>query len=94
MDTAKHVVVIGGGFIGLEVAATARKKALPVIVIEELDRLMARAVTPRFSLFFADVHRARGVDVVFGARVAALEGRDGAVTAVVTATGRNFPPIW
>ncbi len=89
--TANHVVVIGGGFIGLEVAATARKKALPVIVIEELDRLMARAVTPRLSLFFADVHRARGVDVVFGARVAALEGRDGAVTAVVTATGQKFP---
>ncbi len=64
MDAAKHVVVIGGGFIGLEVAATARKKALPVIVIEELDRLMARAVTPRLSLFFADVHRARGVDVL------------------------------
>ena len=52
---------------------------------------MARAVTPRLSLFFADVHRARGVDLVFGAQVAALEGRDGAVTAVVTATGQKFP---
>ena len=52
---------------------------------------MARAVTPRLSTFFADVHRVRGVDLVFGAQVAALEGRDGAVTAVVTAAGRKFP---
>jgi 3-phenylpropionate/trans-cinnamate dioxygenase ferredoxin reductase component len=90
MDAAQNMVVIGGGFIGLEVAATARKRGLPVIVIEALDRLMARAVTPRLSAFFADVHRMRGVDVVFGAQVAALEGRDGAVTAVVTATGQKF----
>jgi len=91
MDAATHLVVIGGGFIGLEVAATARKRGLPVIVIEALDRLMARAVTPRLSTFFADVHRARGVDLVFGAQVSALEGRDGAVTAVVTAAGQKFP---
>jgi 3-phenylpropionate/trans-cinnamate dioxygenase ferredoxin reductase subunit len=91
MDAAQNVVVIGGGFIGLEVAATARKRGLPVIVIEALDRLMARAVTPRLSAFFADVHRVRGVDQVFGAQVAALEGREGAVTAVVTGAGQKFP---
>lgn len=90
MDAARNMVVIGGGFIGLEVAATARKRGLPVIVIEALDRLMARAVTPRLSAFFADVHRMRGVDLVFGAQVDALEGRGGAVTAVVTATGQKF----
>jgi 3-phenylpropionate/trans-cinnamate dioxygenase ferredoxin reductase subunit len=91
MDAAQNVVVIGGGFIGLEVAATARKRGLPVLVIEALDRLMARAVTPRLSAFFADVHRVRGVDQVFGAQVTALEGREGAVTAVLTGAGQKFP---
>jgi 3-phenylpropionate/trans-cinnamate dioxygenase ferredoxin reductase subunit len=91
METAKNVVVIGGGFIGLEVAATARKRALPVVVVEAADRLMARAVTPRISAFFAGAHRAHGVDFLFGAEVAALEGRDGTVSGVVTRAGQRFP---
>lgn len=90
METAKNLVVIGGGFIGLEVAATARKRGLPVVVIEAADRLMARVVTPRISAFFADAHRAHGVDFLFGAEVAALKGRDGAVSGVVTNAGDFF----
>ena len=79
METAQKIVVIGGGFIGLEVAATARKKNINVIVIEALDRLMARAVTPAISHFFAELHLAHGVDLMFSAQVMALEGRiDGA----------------
>jgi 3-phenylpropionate/trans-cinnamate dioxygenase ferredoxin reductase subunit len=91
MNTAKHCVVIGGGFIGLEVAATARKRALPVVVAEAADRLMARAVTPHISAFFAAAHRAHGVDFLFGAEVAALEGRDGSVSCVLTRAGQRLP---
>jgi 3-phenylpropionate/trans-cinnamate dioxygenase ferredoxin reductase subunit len=91
MNSAKSLVVIGGGFIGLEVAATARKRGLSTVVIEAADRLMARAVTPRVSAFFADAHSAQGVDFLFGAGVAALEGRDGAVCAVLTAAEERFP---
>ena len=55
---ARHgVVVIGGGFIGLEVAAAARGAGKPVTVIEAAPRLMARAVSPVLSDFFLDVHR-------------------------------------
>jgi 3-phenylpropionate/trans-cinnamate dioxygenase ferredoxin reductase subunit len=58
------VVVIGGGFIGLEVAAAARAAGKPVTVIEAAPRLMARAVSPVLSNFFLDLHRSRGTEVL------------------------------
>jgi 3-phenylpropionate/trans-cinnamate dioxygenase ferredoxin reductase subunit len=62
---ARHgVVVIGGGFIGLEVAAAARAAGKPVTVIEAAPRLMARAVSPVLSNFFLDLHRSRGTEVL------------------------------
>ncbi len=62
---ARHgVAVIGGGFIGLEVAAAARTAGKPVIVIEAAPRLMARAVSPLLSSFFLDLHRAQGTEVL------------------------------
>jgi len=89
LAAAQKLVVVGGGFIGLEVAAAARKKGVETLVIEAQDRLMARAVTPKISDFFADVHRSRGVDLQFGAQVAAIEGSDG-VSAVALADGGGF----
>ena len=85
------LVVIGGGFIGLEIAATASKRGLEVTVLEGLDRLMSRVVAPIVSEAAAQVHRAHGVRLVFDARVSALEGRDGAVSAVRTADGQSYP---
>jgi 3-phenylpropionate/trans-cinnamate dioxygenase ferredoxin reductase subunit len=92
LDSAKNVVVIGGGFIGLEVAAAARKRgcAVTVTVIEAMDRLMARAVTPKISGFFAHLHRAHGVELLFGEQVAAIASDGGAVAGVTTASGRTF----
>jgi 3-phenylpropionate/trans-cinnamate dioxygenase ferredoxin reductase subunit len=90
LDSAQNVVVIGGGFIGLEVAAAARKRGCAVTLIEAMDRLMARAVTPKISGFFANLHRAHGVDLLFGEQVATIVGRDGAVAGVTTASGRTF----
>jgi 3-phenylpropionate/trans-cinnamate dioxygenase ferredoxin reductase component len=85
------LVVIGGGFIGLEIAATASKRGLEVTVIEGLERLMSRVVAPIVSAAAAQVHRSHGVRLVFGARITALEGRDGAVSAVRTADGQIYP---
>jgi 3-phenylpropionate/trans-cinnamate dioxygenase ferredoxin reductase component len=90
IEQAGSIVVIGGGFIGLEVAAAARKKGRAVKVVEALGRLMARAVTPKISQTFADLHRAHGVDLVFSTQVAALQGLDGRVTAVATADGAEL----
>ncbi|MGE3774374.1 MAG: NAD(P)/FAD-dependent oxidoreductase [Gammaproteobacteria bacterium] len=63
LATARRVVVIGGGFIGLEVAATARAHDCEVHVVEAMERLMARVMPPLVSDFFAELHRARGVQL-------------------------------
>jgi 3-phenylpropionate/trans-cinnamate dioxygenase ferredoxin reductase subunit len=75
---ANEVAVIGGGFIGLEVAAAARMLGKNVTVIEALPRLMARVVAPVVSEYFRAQHEARGVRILFGSVVASLE-RDGAM---------------
>lgn len=87
LAAAERVAVIGGGFIGLEIAATARQLGKAVTVVESLDRLMARAVSPRLSEFFAALHRAKGVDLRLGCKISRLTGADGRVTGVVTAEG-------
>jgi len=88
---AASVAVVGGGFIGLEIAAAARKAGKPVVVLEALDRLLARSSAPFVSDFFRDVHNAAGVDVRLATQAAAIEGKNGRVTAVITADGRAHP---
>lgn len=85
------LVVIGGGFIGLEVAATARKRGLEVIVLEGLGRLMSRVVAPIVSEAAARVHSARGTQLKFDVKVEGLMEVDGRVTAVRTADGAEYP---
>jgi 3-phenylpropionate/trans-cinnamate dioxygenase ferredoxin reductase component len=87
----RPVLVIGGGFIGLEVAAGARKLGAEVTVLEGLPRLMSRVTAPIVSEAFERLHRAHGVELVFGAQVTALVGSAGAVEAVHTADGREYP---
>ena len=91
LSTAAPLVVIGGGFIGLEIAATARKRGIEVTVLEGLGRLMSRVVAPIVSDAAARVHVAHGVRLLFDVRIAALEGRLGAVSAVRTADGQLYP---
>jgi len=85
-----RVVVIGGGFIGLETAASARLRGCAVTVIEMADRLMARAVLPEISETFLALHRDRGVDVRLETGVARLEG-SGTVERVLTGDGDALP---
>ncbi|MEZ5670144.1 MAG: FAD-dependent oxidoreductase [Alphaproteobacteria bacterium] len=87
LDDGGRLLVIGGGFIGLEVAATARQRGLDVVVFEALPRLMARAVSPAMSAHFLDLHRRLGVDVRLGAKVARIRADAGRATAVETADG-------
>jgi 3-phenylpropionate/trans-cinnamate dioxygenase ferredoxin reductase subunit len=82
-------VIIGGGYIGLEVAASLRKLGCAVIVVEALGRVMNRVVAPPVSAFFAAEHARRGVEIVTGAAVAALDG-DPRVQRVVCMDGRTF----
>lgn len=86
------VVVVGGGFIGLEVAATARKKGLTVTVLEAAPRLLGRVLAPMLSDWYAELHRSHGVQLVLDARIAAIEtAASGDVTGVRLADGTVVP---
>ena len=91
LDQAHQVVVIGGGFIGLEVAASARKLGKTVTVVELADRLMGRVVAPLLSVFFQAMHEGRGGQVVLGQAVREIEVEGGRAIGVVAADGRRFP---
>ena len=72
----KRLAVVGGGYIGLEVAAVAVKHGLEVTVFEAMDRVMARAVSKPVSDFFEGVHRAAGVKLLLNTGVEAFMGKD------------------
>src|SRR4051812_14422676 len=86
---ARRVAVIGGGYIGLETAAALRKLGKEVVVIEALERVLARVAGEPISLFYEAEHRAHGVDLRLGAAVAALEG-EARVSAVRLADGERI----
>lgn len=75
------LVIIGGGYIGLEIAAVAVKKGLKVTVLESAPRVLARVTAPEISEFYTRVHREEGVDIRLGVQIAALVG-EGAVSGV------------
>lgn len=85
----RNVVVIGAGYIGLEVAAAAAKLGCTVTVLEFQDRVMSRVTSEPVSRFFEGLHERAGVSFRFGAAVTALEGA-GRVEAVVTADGARY----
>jgi 3-phenylpropionate/trans-cinnamate dioxygenase ferredoxin reductase subunit len=86
-----RVAVIGGGYIGLEAAAVLNKLGKQVVVLEALDRLLARVAGPPVSEFYEAEHRARGVDVRTGVRVEGIEGTNGAASGVGLAGGGVLP---
>ncbi|MCW8379712.1 NAD(P)/FAD-dependent oxidoreductase [Streptomyces justiciae] len=91
LDDAERVVVIGGGFIGLETAAVARGLGRDVTVVEAADRLIGRAVATTVSDFYRQAHERRGTRVRLGSTVVALTGDGGTVRAVHLADGTELP---
>lgn len=89
MASGKNLTVIGGGFIGLEIAASAAKAGLNVTVLEAADRLMGRAVSPEISEFYKAHHEAQGVTVKTGIGIALLSGEN-SVNGVVLADGSTI----
>jgi len=83
--------VVGGGFIGLEIAGTARLLGKTVTVLEAADRLMGRVVAPEISRHFLALHRGWGTDVRLETPVGKIVGEGGCVVAVETATGDSIP---
>ena len=88
LTPGRRLAVIGGGVIGLEVAATARTRGCEVVVIEAADRPMARTSSPAVSRYFADRHRAAGVDLRLGVTATAAD-RDGPVLRLQLSSGER-----
>lgn len=78
----RRVIVIGGGYIGLEAAAVLTKLGRQVIVLEAMDRVLARVAGEPLSRFYEAEHRAHGVELRLGAKVACIEERDGRACGV------------
>jgi 3-phenylpropionate/trans-cinnamate dioxygenase ferredoxin reductase subunit len=91
MKNAREIVVIGGGFIGLELAAVACTLGKSVTVLEALPRLMSRVVAPIISEFYQELHSSRGVKILCGAAVSEIAGSGGKVRAVVLSDGARYP---
>src|SRR5439155_20344148 len=87
---AQNIVVIGGGFIGLELAASARSLGKTVAVLEAQPRLMPRVVAPIISEFYRELHAKRGVEVRCVALVTGIAGGDGRARGVVLSGGRSI----
>ena len=81
----RRAVIIGGGYIGLEVAATCREAGLEVTVLEAADRVMNRAVSPAVSAFYEAEHARHGVHILCGARIDSLMAGTAEPTARVAA---------
>jgi 3-phenylpropionate/trans-cinnamate dioxygenase ferredoxin reductase subunit len=88
---ANNVVVIGGGFIGLELAAAASSLGKSVHVLEAQPRLMARVVSPILSEFCRELHTSRGVGISLGVLPREITGSEGKVSEVVLSNGVAYP---
>lgn len=89
-ETAKQIVVIGGGYIGLEAAAVLTKAGKKLVLLEALDRVLARVAGEALSRFYEKEHRDHGVDLRLGVCVDAIEGADH-VTGVRLSNGELIP---
>jgi 3-phenylpropionate/trans-cinnamate dioxygenase ferredoxin reductase subunit len=90
-DAGPRVVVVGGGWIGLETAAAARAAGLQVTVLEQARLPLMHVLGADVAQVFADLHREHGVDLRCEVQVAALTGNDGAVTGVRLGDGTEVP---
>lgn len=90
LSAGKRLLVVGGGWIGLEVAATARKKGMDVTVVEAMGRLCERTVPPEISKYLHQLHTAHGVDIELGTGIEQLApSAQGGLAATLT-DGRHL----
>jgi 3-phenylpropionate/trans-cinnamate dioxygenase ferredoxin reductase subunit len=92
LTPGRHLAVVGGGWIGLEVAASARAAGVEVTVIEREERLLARVASVQLSRHLSDCHTREGTRILTSARVSGLKsGSRGQVAAVMLEDGRTIP---
>jgi 3-phenylpropionate/trans-cinnamate dioxygenase ferredoxin reductase subunit len=91
LGPGKRLAVVGGGYIGLEAAASGRALGADVVVLEREDRILARVAGGTLPAFFQRYHEARGVRFELGARIEAFVGEAGRLTGVRLEGGRVIP---
>ncbi|MCH8861714.1 MAG: FAD-dependent oxidoreductase [Proteobacteria bacterium] len=89
LAAGKSLAIVGGGYIGLEVAASARALGVQVTVIEQEDRLLARVASGPVSAFALGMHQGNGVRVLLSSGVTGFKGSNGRVSAVRLAGGES-----
>ena len=85
-----HIVIIGAGYIGLEVAASARKLGLDVTIVEYAERCLIRTASPEISAYFQDYHTAKGTKFLTSTGVTGIGTNDGRVVSVALTTGETL----
>jgi 3-phenylpropionate/trans-cinnamate dioxygenase ferredoxin reductase subunit len=83
----RHLLVIGGGYIGLEIAAVARKKNLYVTLVEAEDRILKRVASIQTAKFFKDLHNENDVEIIEGRSIRKLTGKKGFFISAVLDDG-------
>lgn len=91
LDAVRQVVIIGGGYIGLEAAAVLTKLGKSVVLLEALDRVLARVAGEPLSRFFEAEHRAHGVDLRLGTAVDCITEEGGRASGVKLTDGQIIP---
>jgi 3-phenylpropionate/trans-cinnamate dioxygenase ferredoxin reductase component len=91
LESVQQAVIVGGGYIGLEVAAALVQRGIAVTVLEAQERLLERVTSDVVSAYYHDVHTAQGVDIKLAQTAAAFHGRNGRLESVELADGTVIP---
>lgn len=88
LSTDKTLVILGGGYIGLELAAVAQKRGLHVYVLEKAERILQRVASEQTSRYIHNIHQQHGVQILENSGVAQFHHQDGRLTAVTLESGQ------
>ncbi|MCT4683344.1 MAG: NAD(P)/FAD-dependent oxidoreductase [Roseicyclus sp.] len=91
MQPGRRALIVGGGYIGLEAAAVARKRGMEVTLVEMGDRILQRVAAPETSEYFRALHRSHNVDIREGVGLTTLVGVDGRVTGAIFSDATEHP---
>ena len=91
LDSVKDIVLIGGGYIGLEVASAMIELGANVTILEAEERILKRVTSPELSAFYQSIHEAKGVKVICNARVSGLLAENQTINCVELESGEKIP---
>ena len=90
IGSAKNIVLIGGGYIGLEVASAMIELELNVTILEAEERILQRVTSPEVSKFYSDFHSKKGVEIICNAKIASLNAENKMINAVLLESGESI----